>query len=130
MAIQAMAVAHTEKVQAELAEHIRHKDISILILLIRVSRLMADACSERELGDAVESIPSDCRLLVLESLILCADSVSLWRGCCPVRFLDFVISIFFLLGLDHFSFLFFVGSLVWFHALCFFNWKILLRHAG
>ena len=96
-------------------------------MFVRVSRLVANTRSECEFRDAIKSIPSNYRLLSFEWLILCASPVSLWGCGCPVGFLNFVISILFLLGLYYFSVLFFIGSLVWFYSFCVF--KFLLRHS-
>ena len=97
-----------------------------MILLVGISRLVANTRRKGKFGDAIKSIPSDYRLLALKRLILCP--VSLWWGCCPVGFLDFVISILLLLGLYYFSVLFFISALIWFYSFCVFNCQFLLRH--
>ena len=53
--VYAMAVANGEEVEAQLVEHVRHQDVSVLVLLVRVARLMADRGCEGKLSDAVES---------------------------------------------------------------------------
>ena len=96
-------------------------------MFVGVSRLVANTCSKCKFGNTIKSIPCNYRLLGLEWLILRTSPVSLWGGSCSVGFLNFVISILFLLGLYYFSVLFFIGSLVWFYSFCVF--KFLLRHA-
>lgn len=54
VAIDAVAVAHSEKVESQVTHHVWNQDVGVLVLLVRVSWLVADAGCKCELGDAVE----------------------------------------------------------------------------
>lgn len=54
MAVDAVPVADSEEVESKVAHHVRNKDVRVLVLLIRVAWLVADAGGKRKLGDAIE----------------------------------------------------------------------------
>ena len=49
--------------EAKLAEHVWHKNIGVLILLVRVARLVANTGSKSKFGDAVEPISRNLHLV-------------------------------------------------------------------
>lgn len=51
-----MAVANREEVETQLAQHVRHKNVRVLVLFVGVTRLMANARRKGELRYAVESL--------------------------------------------------------------------------
>ena len=56
VSVDTMAIAHGEKVQSQLTEHVRYEDISILIRLVWVAWLVADRGCKGKLCDAVEAL--------------------------------------------------------------------------
>jgi hypothetical protein len=64
MTVEAMAIANDEEVEPLLPAHVWNQRISILVYLVRVSRLMSTRSSECKLRDCVEPL-SDVLLLAL-----------------------------------------------------------------
>ena len=54
VAVHSVAITNRKKVQAKLAKHIRNQNIGILVLLVRVSGLVAHTCSKSKFGYAVK----------------------------------------------------------------------------
>ena len=49
--------------EAKLAEHVWHKNIGVLILLVWVARLVANTSSKSKFGDTVEPISRNLHLV-------------------------------------------------------------------
>ena len=56
VSIQSMSVANAEEVEAEVSHHVGDQNISILVLLIRIPRLMPNTRCKCEFGDAIEFV--------------------------------------------------------------------------
>ena len=59
-----MAVTNSKEMEAELAKHIWHQNVRILILLVWIARLVAHAGRERKLCDAVEPLSCNFHLVM------------------------------------------------------------------
>ena len=53
--VHAVAITDREEVQAQLAQHVGHEHVGVLVWLIWIAGLVADGCGEGELGDAIEA---------------------------------------------------------------------------
>ena len=84
MPIQSMTVTDAEEMKTQLAKHVWNQDVLVLVLLVWVAWLVANAGSEGELCDAVE--PFGCYfwfdlcywLLFLDDLMSIAVGSNSW----------------------------------------------------
>jgi hypothetical protein len=78
--IDTMAVAHSEQVEAQLAENVGHQNVRILILFLGVPGNMANAGGEREFSDAIEPLVNLSRQKMLLSLDRVRRPVGAWSN--------------------------------------------------
>ena len=67
MSIQAVAIRHRKKMQSEVIFHIWLNNISVLILLMRITRLVSNTCSKRKFSYTIKPWG---RFLHLEYILL------------------------------------------------------------
>ena len=75
--INSMPITHRKEVQSELAKHVWHKHVCILVLFVWVARLMTDRCRKCKLRDAVESLRCYFNWQLIQLLLL-ARHIALW----------------------------------------------------
>lgn len=76
VAVDAVAITDAEEVEAKVAHHVWNQNVGVLVLLVRIARLVANARCKRKLGDAVEPFSCLNRRQVLKRL----HDLLLWLG--------------------------------------------------